>query len=143
MVRTGVVKHPAEWEMNGYSEIQNPPDRYAIIDRRILMEACGFSDYQVFAEQHRKWVEDALKEGRSREGHWTDSIAVGSSSFIEETRSKLGCYARGRKLDEQTDGACFLKEEGESYPAGFAGKSEALSVENAFFWAKSAATSGG
>ena len=111
--------------------------------RSILMEACGFIDYQVFTEQHRIWVEDALKEGRSREGHWTESIAVGSSSFIEETKSKLGCCAGGRKLDGQTDGACFLKEEGESYTAGFAGKSEALSAENAFFWAKSAVTSGG
>lgn len=143
MVRAGVVKHPAEWEMNGYREIQNPPDRYAIIDWRSLMEICGFSEYGEFAAQHRKWVEDALKEGRSREGHWTESIAVGSSSFIEETKSRLGCRARGRKLDVQTDGSCFLKEEGESYTADFAGKSEALSAGNAFFGDKYADTTGG
>ncbi len=35
MVRTGVVKHPAEWEMNGYREIQNRPDRYTIIDQAL------------------------------------------------------------------------------------------------------------
>jgi len=137
MVRAGVVEHPAEWEMNGYREIQNPPDRYGIIDRRSLMEACGYSDYQEFAEQHRSWVEDALKQSWSREGHWTESIAVGSSSFIEETKLKLGCRARGRSSDERKDGPCFLKEEGECSTTGFAVKSEALSSENALFWGKS------
>ena len=28
MVRAGVVSHPSEWEMNGYNEIQSPPERY-------------------------------------------------------------------------------------------------------------------
>jgi len=107
------------------------------------MEACGFSDYQEFAVQYRNWVEDALKEGRSREGHWTESIAVGSSTFIKEMKAKMRCDARGRHLNGQTDGACFLREEAASYIASFAGKSEALSAENAFFWTKYAATSGG
>jgi putative transposase len=65
---------------------------------------------------------ESLIQGWSREGHWTESIAVGSSSFIEETKSKLGCRARGRTFDEQKDGPYFLKEEGEPYTAGFAGK---------------------
>ena len=102
-----------------FTDVLNPPDRHGIIDRRSLMEACGYSDYQKFAEQHQSWVEDALRQSWSREGHWTESIAVGSSSFIEETKSKLGCRARGRSSDEQKDGPCFLKEEGESYTAGF------------------------
>ncbi len=32
MVRTGVVKHPSDWEFSGYNEIQNPRQRYRIID---------------------------------------------------------------------------------------------------------------
>ena len=32
MVRTGVVKHPGDWEFCGYNEIQNPRGRYSIID---------------------------------------------------------------------------------------------------------------
>jgi putative transposase len=38
MVRAGIVKHPSEWTMNGYNEIQNPPDRYSLIDTKGLME---------------------------------------------------------------------------------------------------------
>ncbi|BEH10478.1 MULTISPECIES: transposase [Geobacter] len=134
MVRAGVVTHPAEWEMNGYNEIQNPPDRYAIIDRHSLFDACGFPDYGSFAEQHRKWVEDALKKGMNREGHWTESIAVGSSAFITDTQRKMGCSVKGRKLEEQVDGASFLREDAEPYHAHFTGKSEVLSPGNAFFW---------
>ena len=32
MVRTGVVQHPSEWPFSGYNEIQNPRERYALID---------------------------------------------------------------------------------------------------------------
>ena len=69
---------------------------------------------------------------------WTESIAVGSSSFIEETKREMGRAARGRKLDGQTDGACFLREEAESYTAGFDGKSEDLSSGNTIFWREEA-----
>ena len=41
MVRAGVVKHPAEWEICGYNEIQNPPDRYGVIDRLVLHKLFG------------------------------------------------------------------------------------------------------
>jgi putative transposase len=33
MVRNGVVQHPSEWQHGGYNEIQNPPLRYALINR--------------------------------------------------------------------------------------------------------------
>jgi len=36
MVRAGVVRHPGDWRQSGYSEIQNPPKRYAIIDTQKL-----------------------------------------------------------------------------------------------------------
>ena len=34
MVRAGVVSHPVEWAHSGYSEIQEPPKRYAVIEVR-------------------------------------------------------------------------------------------------------------
>ena len=79
MVRAGVAKHPAEWEMNGYNEIQKPPQRYGVIDRLSLMKLCGFTDSGQFAEQYRRWVEEALIEGQNhRETCWTQSILRGS-----------------------------------------------------------------
>ena len=32
MVRAGVVRHPLEWPFCGYTEIQAPRERYALID---------------------------------------------------------------------------------------------------------------
>lgn len=135
MVRAGVVKHPAEWEMSGYNEIQNPPDRYGVIDRQALHHLCGFSDYNQFAEQHRLWVHDVISGGRiQREPCWTESIAVGSQNFIEETKSRLGIKATGRRVEGHPEDLCVLREESVPYNADFAPENEALSAENAFFW---------
>jgi hypothetical protein len=41
MVRAGVFKHPSEWAHN---EIQEPPERYGIIDLRALRELSEFSE---------------------------------------------------------------------------------------------------
>ena len=41
-VRAGVVAQPSEWPFSGYSEIQNPPLRYALIDRGGLISAVIF-----------------------------------------------------------------------------------------------------
>ena len=43
--------------------------------------------------------------GHPRESRWTESIAVGSPKFIEETRSALGYKAGDRKV-EKRDGVC-------------------------------------
>jgi putative transposase len=41
MVRAGVVAHPAQWEVGGFHEIQQPRARYRIVDRQALAEALG------------------------------------------------------------------------------------------------------
>ena len=32
MARTGVVKHPTEWVHSGYKELQQPRERYAVVE---------------------------------------------------------------------------------------------------------------
>ena len=134
MVRSGVVSHPAEWELSGYNEIQYPPDRYGVIDRQGLQQLCGFSDHAEFTAQHRKWIQETITEGRiQRENCWTESLAVGSLKFIEETKTKLGFSSKEGRIEEP-DGICMLREESEPYNADFAPNNEALSAENAYFW---------
>jgi putative transposase len=58
VVRAGVVDHPAEWAHSGYREIQEPPERYAIIDLRGLMALCGFAEVADFQLAHRQWIEE-------------------------------------------------------------------------------------
>ena len=51
MVQAGVIEHPVDcpvWEHGGYLAIQNPPERYRIIDHDALCELSevnSFEDY--------------------------------------------------------------------------------------------------
>ena len=63
MVRAGVIQHPSEWPFSGYNEIQNPSQRYSLINRERLMGLLGIKDNGQLSLSHRKWVEEVLKEG--------------------------------------------------------------------------------
>ena len=134
MVRAGVVSHPAEWELCGYNEIQNPPERYGVIDRLVLQRLCGFSDPEQFVAQHRQWVHDTIENGSNhRENCWTESIAIGSSSFVEETKVKLGIKAIGRRVKEQRKDQYVLREEPVAYNSVFDPQKGLLSSDNSYF----------
>lgn len=136
MVRAGVVSHPSVWEMCGYNEIHNLPERYGLIDLPYLGALCGFSTPQSFTEQYRQWVEEAIQDGRKqRENHWTESIAVGSVDFVERIKAQLGVKGVGRRIEQkQEDTDLFvLKEEPEPYRADFEPKNDSLSENNSYF----------
>ena len=97
MVRARAVAHPAVWESGGYREIQDPPQRYRLIDLNELSDVCGFADVKAFQIAHYRWVEDAIAGGTStRDERWSESIAVGGSAFIEAVRRDLGIAAPHR-----------------------------------------------
>ncbi|HEV8720628.1 MAG TPA: transposase [Candidatus Binatia bacterium] len=73
MVRAGVVAHPVEWAHSGYHEIQEPRERYAVIDLQGLTRLCGFVDLGDFQRAHHQWVDEALENGRAlRDGRWSE-----------------------------------------------------------------------
>ena len=134
MVRAGVVNHPSEWEFCGYNEIQKPPERYCVIDRLGLQHLCGFSDTEQFTAQHRQWVSDAIVNGRNqRENCWTESIAIGSSNFVEETKIKLGIKAIGRRVEGRKEDQYVLREEPVAYNSVFDPQKGLLSSDNSYF----------
>jgi len=137
MVRAGVVAHPSEWMHCGYREIEAPPGRYAIIDLAALSAVCGFGDLGDFQRAHREWVEEALAaEATLRDDRWTQSVAVGSESFVEAVKRGLGSKARGREIT--TSGGSFaLEESRQPYTSLFGAKSEALRAENTLYWEES------
>jgi len=84
MVRSGVVNHPEEWPFCGYNEIQNPRQRYSLIDYQRLISLLQMKDLSELQESCRKSVEQSLaSRDKSREIKWSESIAVGSKSFID------------------------------------------------------------
>jgi putative transposase len=141
MVRAGVVEHPSQWPFCGYNEIQDPPQRYAVIDRPRLVSLLGVDSTENFSYTYRGWVEEALgRKAQVRETKWSESIAVGTKSFVDRIKDKLGARAIGRAVVAGPDGYELREGEG-SYPHGFGGKMGTLSSENAYFWDESAKNS--
>lgn len=136
MVRAGVVKHPSEWPHGGYREILNPPRRYSIIDQKALMSKCGSgsTNKEQFRNDYQGWVEAATINGKPlRVPAWSESIAVGSETFIENIKEKLGIKAKARKTVRKKENF-MLKEPPCSYRAGFAPHMDPLSLENMYYW---------
>ncbi len=134
MVRAGAVQHPSQWRQGGYNEIQNPSQRFTLIDLKGLMQLCGIQELKQLQENHRQWVSEALaKKNDKREAYWTDSIAVGSKVFVEETKKELGYPCQGRKIQKE-DEKYILREMQVSYSPHFAHKKGSVSAENMYFW---------
>ena len=69
----------------------------------------NFRSMDELANAYRRWIKDAVLTGdRRREGTWTESIAVGSESFVNATKEKLGIKAQGREVIE-ADGSYALR----------------------------------
>ena len=73
---------------------------------------------------------DGAKE---RQDKWTGSIAVGSKSFIEDAKARLGFRAKGRNMVEGGKGY-QLRESPAQYKALFEVENEDIDLENTYFW---------
>jgi REP element-mobilizing transposase RayT len=137
MVRAGVVNHPSEWPFCGYNEIQNPRQRYSIIDHEGLMDLLKTKSMDELRKNYRGFVEEALqKQGPERESRWTESIAVGCEAFVRDTKERLGIKAVGRQVVGD-NGSYELREPEVSYEANFDPENGGLRQENAFYWDES------
>jgi REP element-mobilizing transposase RayT len=134
MVRAGAVLHPGEWEYGGYCEIQNPKQRYTLIDRHKLAALLGIKDKDQLKEYHRQWVEEVIKnETNHRDAKWTQSIAVGDQEFVMETKAKLGYKAIGRQGVRNNEGY-ELKEAQSPYSHVLGSEKCGLRLKNNYLW---------
>ena len=87
-----------------------------LINYEKLKELLGFDSYEHVKTAHNQWVESCLSDGDNfRGGKWTESIAVGSESFIQNVKMLMGGMALGRKVLE-TGESFQLKEVQYPYP---------------------------
>lgn len=134
MVRAGAVSHPSEYKSSGYNEIQNPPGRYGIINRKMLLEYFAIRDDASFRKEHSNWITVELKNNDLiRNPDWSEAIAVGYKPFLKNTRDKLTSRAQKRSIVE-SNGSAVLKESEISYSIVFDGKKGVLSPENTYLW---------
>ncbi len=100
-----------------------------IIDFDRLMELLGFENYDDLKDAHFKWVDSAMPtDNRGKENKWTQSIAVGSKTFIEKMIEALGFSAKGRKMI-CADDTYELRE-----VLSPCGKANNLDFGNTFLW---------
>jgi putative transposase len=134
MVRAGVVGHPSMWAFSGYNEIQAPRRKNILIDYERLQGLFGAGSYDQLRSSHRGWIEEYLGNGsKTRQDVWTDSIAVGSKSFIVKVKSLLGFKAKGRDVIEGGEGY-HLREEATPYIALFRAEKDDIGPQNIYLW---------
>ena len=134
MVRAGVVRHPDQWPYSSYHEIQTPRNRYRLIDYEHLMALFGIRDLKELQEAYSERIQEACRQqSNGRESKWTESIAVGSKVFVEDTKEKLGMKAHGREIIGR-DGTYQLREASKPYGYHFDHKNDDLRLENGYFW---------
>ena len=134
MVRAGMVRHPAAWAHGGYREIQNPPERYALINLNELAESCGFASVGEFQRAHRQWVQEALRQDAiKRDERWSQALAVGSQAFVERVKRELAMKARHRDI-EHTSGSYALRQPQIPYNRDFDHEMGALRQKNTVIW---------
>ena len=141
MVRAGKVNHPSLWAASGYHEIQNPRQRYTLIDRKQLMQLCGFLSSEQLSLDHGRLIEEALKTVSShiREPAWSESVAVGKRDFLERIKGSLP-GANNREIVEKSE-IITLREPCSAYSSLFDGKKDTLSPINSYCWDKYQANS--
>ncbi|MCC5862200.1 MAG: transposase [Gammaproteobacteria bacterium] len=99
MVRAGAVSHPIQWPDSGYRAIQNPRQRYRVIDLDILMGLMGCRDLLSLQRRLDRNVELALRQGPGRrQPMWSEPVAVGDQAFVDAVQSALGKRARARSV---------------------------------------------
>jgi REP element-mobilizing transposase RayT len=102
-----------------YREIQQPPQRYAVIDRLALCDLLGIHNENGLREHHAGWIETAVaSEDYLHEPCWTQSLAVGDREFLQAVRTTLGSRGHYRDIEEQ-HGMLALREPATAYRADF------------------------
>jgi putative transposase len=90
MVRAGVVRHPDQWAESGFRAIQHPRQRYGTIDLPMVIELLGCRNLTALQTMQRELVDAALRAGMTqREAMWSESVAIGSKTFVEAFKGSL------------------------------------------------------
>ena len=117
----------------GYQEIHQPRNRYRIINLHSLKELTGCKDIQTL-QQHTQWLSDKLLINNSMwDRAWTESLAVGSESFVDEVQASLGINAGNRKASN-SEGKYILREARVHYNSHLDTENRGLSADNQPLW---------
>jgi putative transposase len=109
MVRCGVTRHPRDWAWSGYEELMGLRRRNRLLDIEKLLWLLRAKEVEEFRKHLEASLQERIARGQmKREAKWTESIAVGSQSFVE----RMDDSVRNRQQVEviAEDGAWVLRE---------------------------------
>ncbi|MBW2449313.1 MAG: hypothetical protein JRE92_02655 [Deltaproteobacteria bacterium] len=124
-----LAKDRQEWPHSGYHEIQKPKIRYGLIDFKRLMGLLPIESRDELKQAHHQWIEEELKKSTLvRQSKWTQSIAVGDKSFVDQIKKRLGIRFKDRKIIEDEDN--YHLRDGQTR---YGERSRSIS-ENSYYW---------
>jgi putative transposase len=110
MVRCGAVAHPRDWKWVGYHEIMGTWRRNRIIDLDRLCWRVGTADLaEIRRNLERSLEEKIARDQLKREPCWTESLAVGTPSFLEEIEPQIS-FRRTTEIVRTADDGWALQE---------------------------------
>ena len=106
-----------------------------VIPKSIKLVA-GRTDQEYNQRKNRNgafWEDRYHATAVSSDRHLIQSIAVGSKSFVEGIKEKLGIRAKGRKVADSKD-LYHLREAQAAYNSNFTPEKGVLRAKNTYFW---------
>ncbi len=89
MVRAGVVEKPSDWEWCGFNEIIGTRKRYFLLNIPEILLQCQCRSLKELRTTYIDIIDEALsRRDFVRDPVWTESIAVGSQSFVKQIEEK-------------------------------------------------------
>lgn len=113
MVRARVVRHPRDWEVSGYNEIQKPWQRKGVIDFELLMNLLNTQSHEELAKLQNRLLDMEI-DNVKRNPIWTESAAVGDDNYLQELKYALGARGYHRQIVDEY-GSNVLKEQNSCY----------------------------
>ena len=111
MVRAGVVAHPRGWPWSGYMELVGQKDRYRLLDIERVLVLSGSPDRESFTRDYEQGISLAIEhQRREREPCWTESIAVGSVSYLRRIADRMHLRRGDSDLEQGKDGSWFIRD---------------------------------
>lgn len=80
-----MVDHPKDWDWTGYQELTALRTRYCILATSRLLEHLGAGSYESFRTHYACCIDESItRDDMKRDEKWTESLAVGSESFVKK-----------------------------------------------------------
>ena len=108
MVRACAVRHPGDWDVCGYNEIQRPWKRKGVIDFDLLMNFLNVNSQSELAELQKELLGREIANTR-RDSVWTESVAVGDERYLQDMKAGLGARGFHRQISDEEDGWSLRK----------------------------------